>query len=102
MNAQHPKRKATQLRKRPRWATRPGRSPAARINIAEAENARVWSTTNGRLRPKNFHRLVRGLPRNPEFFKRVRQMTALERVYANAQEKILEPHQISRELRLQL
>ena len=40
--------------------------------------------------------------RNPEFYERLRQMTELEQVYKNAQEKILQPHLNPRELRLNL
>ena len=40
--------------------------------------------------------------RDPEFYKRLRQMTVLEQIYKNVQEKILEPHLNPRELRLNL
>jgi membrane protease subunit HflK len=51
---------------------------------------------------KTFTDLRTEFERDPAFFERVRQMIALEEVYTNAQEKILEPHLNGRELRLNL
>jgi hypothetical protein len=48
-----------------------------------------------------FTNLLAQYERDPELFKRIRQMTALESVYTNAQEKIVLPSN-SREYRFQL
>jgi len=73
---------------------------AGRINAAEANRARLVQMVAAQA--KEFTDVRSEFESNPGFFKQVRQMMALERVYTNAQEKILEPHQGSRELRLNL
>ncbi len=73
---------------------------AARTNVAESARSRLVAMVGAQAR--EFIDVRPGYERDPEFFKRVRQMMALEQIYTNAQEKILEPHQNSRELRLNL
>jgi membrane protease subunit HflK len=75
-------------------------SAAARTNVAEAARSRLVEMVGAQA--KEFTDLRPEYERDPEFFKRVRQMMALEQIYTNAQDKILEPHQNSRELRLNL
>jgi modulator of FtsH protease HflK len=73
---------------------------ATRTNMAEAARSRLVEMVGAQA--KEFTDLRSEYERDPEFFKRVRQMMALEQIYTNAQEKLLEPHQNSRELRLNL
>jgi regulator of protease activity HflC (stomatin/prohibitin superfamily) len=73
---------------------------AARTNVAESGRSGLVAMVGAQA--KEFNDVRAGYERDPEFFKRVRQMIALEQIYTNAQEKILEPHQNSRELRLNL
>ena len=73
---------------------------AARTNVAESARSRLVFMVGALA--KEFTDVRHGYERDPEFYKRVRQMVALEQIYTNAQEKILEPHQNSRELRLNL
>jgi modulator of FtsH protease HflK len=73
---------------------------AARTNVAESARSGLVAMVGAQA--KEFNDVRAGYERDPEFFKRVRQMIALEQIYTNAQEKILEPHQNSRELRLNL
>ena len=73
---------------------------ASRTNVAEAERSRLVAMVGAQAR--EFVDVRSGYERDPQFFKQVRQMMALEQIYTNAQEKILEPHQNSRELRLNL
>jgi membrane protease subunit HflK len=73
---------------------------ATRTNIAESARSRLVEMVGAQA--KEFTDVRPEYERDPEFFKRVRQMMALEEIYTNAQEKILEPHQNSRELRLNL
>ena len=73
---------------------------AARTNMAESARSGLVAMVGAQA--KEFTDVRPGYERDPEFFKRVRQMMALEQIYTNAQDKILEPHQNSRELRLNL
>jgi membrane protease subunit HflK len=73
---------------------------AARTNTAESARSRLVAMVGAQAR--EFIELRPRYERDPEFFKRARQMMALAQIYTNAQEKILEPHQNSRELRLNL
>lgn len=73
---------------------------AGRINNAEAARSGLVAMMDAQA--KRFLDVQKQYERDPEFFQRVRQMAALEGIYTNAQEKILEPHQNSRELRLNL
>ena len=73
---------------------------AGRTNAAEAARSGLVAMVGGQA--KEFLEVQAGYERDPGFYKRVRQMATLEQVYTNAQEKILEPHQNSRELRLNL
>jgi membrane protease subunit HflK len=73
---------------------------AARTNMAESARSRLVTMVEAQA--KEFTNVWSVYERNPEFFKRITQMTALEKIYTNVQEKILEPHQNSRELRLNL
>lgn len=73
---------------------------AARTNAAEAARSRLVEMVSAQA--KEFTDVRSEFEHNPLFFEQVRQMVTLERVYTNAQEKILEPHQGSPELRLNL
>jgi modulator of FtsH protease HflK len=73
---------------------------ATRTYMAESARSRLVDMVAAEA--KKFSDVRGEYERDPEFFQRVRQMTALEGIYTNAQEKILEPHQNSRELRLNL
>jgi membrane protease subunit HflK len=73
---------------------------AARTNVAESARSGLVAIVGAQA--KEFSDVRAGYEHDPEFFKRVRQMMAMEQIYTNAQEKILEPHQNSRELRLNL
>jgi membrane protease subunit HflK len=75
---------------------------AAATRINNAESARSGLVTMVGAQAKEFTKVRPEYERDPEFFQRVRQMMALEQIYTNAQDKILEPHQNSRELRLNL
>lgn len=71
-------------------------SAATQVYQAQAASARVVATVNAEAKKFNDVRS------NPEFYQRLLQMEALEQVYQNAQEKILEPHRNARELRINL
>jgi modulator of FtsH protease HflK len=73
---------------------------ATRTYVAESARSRLVDMVDAEA--KKFLEVRAEYERDPEFFQRIRQMTALEGIYTNAQEKILEPHQNSRELRLNL
>jgi membrane protease subunit HflK len=67
-----------------------------------AESARSGLVKMVGAQATNFTNLRPYFERDPAFVERILQMTALERIYTNAQDKILEPHLNSRELRLNL
>lgn len=73
---------------------------AARTNQAEADRSALVAMVGALA--KQFSDALPEYRHDPQFFKHVRQMMALEQVYTNAQEKILQPHEGSRELRLNL
>jgi membrane protease subunit HflK len=73
-------------------ATRVDRADSARSGLVAMVDAEA----------KKFSDVRAEYERDPEFYQRLRQMTVLEQVYKNAQEKILEPHSNARELRLNL
>jgi membrane protease subunit HflK len=73
---------------------------ATRTYLAESARSRLVTMVDAEA--KKFLKVREEYERNPEFFQRIRQMTALEGIYNNVQEKILEPHQNQRELRLNL
>jgi membrane protease subunit HflK len=73
---------------------------AGLTNVAESGRSRLVAMVGAQAR--EFIDVRPEYERDPEFFKLLRQMMALEQVYTNAQEKILEPHQNARELRLNL
>ncbi|MGP8200964.1 MAG: protease modulator HflK [Limisphaerales bacterium] len=73
---------------------------ATRTNVAEAGRSRLVAMVGAQAR--EFIDVQPEYERDPQFFKQVRQMMVLEQIYTNAQEKILEPHQNARELRLNL
>ena len=77
------------------------RAEAAKLTY-EAGSARSRLVSKVSSEATNFLKFRAEYEENPEFFKRIRQMAVLEGIYTNAQEKILEPHQNSRELRLNL
>jgi membrane protease subunit HflK len=68
------------------------------INKAEAERARA--VTNMAAEAKNFTLLRPDYERDPEMFKTVLLMPALEKVLAGAKDIMLEPHQNGRQIRL--
>ena len=70
-----------------------------RVKIADA--ARKRKVDMMAAQADIFPKLLEQYERNPELFKRIRQMAVLEDVYTNAQEKIIVPPN-SRELRFQL
>jgi membrane protease subunit HflK len=72
---------------------------ATRIN--EAESARSRLVTMVEAQAKEFNDVLAVYNHDPDFYKRVRQMTAMERIYTNATEKILQLQKAS-ELRLNL
>jgi modulator of FtsH protease HflK len=73
---------------------------ATRTNEAESARSRLVSMVSAEA--KKFTDVRAEYERNPEFYQRLRQMNALEQIYKNVQEKILEPHLSPRELRLNL
>jgi membrane protease subunit HflK len=73
---------------------------AARINLAESERSGLVAMVGAMA--KEFNEVRGGYERDPGFYKRIRQMTALQEVYTNAQEKILEPLENQHQLRLNL
>jgi membrane protease subunit HflK len=70
-----------------------------RVKVAEATRKRKVEMMASQA--EVFTNLLAQYERDPELFKRIRQMTILQSVYTNAQEKILLPPN-SREYRLQL
>ncbi len=68
------------------------------INQAETERARVVGSVAAEA--TNFMLFRTNYERDPEMFKTVLLMPALERVLATAKDKILEPHQNGRQIRL--
>ncbi len=71
-----------------------------RLFVAESDRSRLVSMMSAEA--KKFTDVRAEFERNPEFYQRLRQMSELEQIYKNVQEKILEPHLNSRELRLNL
>jgi len=63
---------------------------AARTNIAEANRSRLVTMVEAQAKEFNDVRAV--YERDPLAYERIRQMTTLERVYTNAQDKYLIPH----------
>lgn len=72
---------------------------AARLNEAEARRSKMVTMVEAQT--NEFHDVKSVYDKNPDFYKQVRQMAALERVYTNASEKILQLQKAS-ELRLNL
>jgi membrane protease subunit HflK len=73
---------------------------AGRTNMAESARSGLVAMVGAQA--KEFNEVRAGYEHDPGFFMRIAQMFALEQIYTNAQEKILEPHQNTRELRLNL
>ena len=74
----------------------------AAIRIDEAESARSRMVSMVDAEAKRFTEVRAEYEHDPEFYERLRQMTVLEQIYKNVQEKILQPHLNARELRLNL
>jgi modulator of FtsH protease HflK len=72
---------------------------AARINFADAARKRTVEMVAAQA--DTFLKLRGQFEKNPAFFERIRQMTLLETIYTNAQDKITLPPN-SKELRLEL
>ena len=72
----------------------------SRINTAQAKRQRLVDIVQAE--QKNFTDMLPQYEANPELFLQIRQMAALDRILANAKDKIIQPHSNSRELRLQL
>jgi regulator of protease activity HflC (stomatin/prohibitin superfamily) len=72
---------------------------AKRVTVAEAARKRKVEMMASQA--DVFTKLLAQYERDPQLFKRIRQMNILENVYTNAQEKILLPPN-SREYRFQL
>ncbi|HEY3862102.1 MAG TPA: hypothetical protein VGO59_09460 [Verrucomicrobiae bacterium] len=72
---------------------------ATRVNIADA--ARKRKVDMMAAEADTFSKLLAQYERNPELFKRIKQMTALESIYTNADTKIIVPPN-SKELRVNL
>jgi regulator of protease activity HflC (stomatin/prohibitin superfamily) len=81
----------------PTWPGAQGEA-ATRVKVADA--ARKRKVDMMAAQADTFTNLLAQYERNPELFKRIRQMAVLETVYTNAQEKIMVPPN-SRELRFQ-
>jgi membrane protease subunit HflK len=75
---------------------------AAATRTYEAESSRSRLVSMVTAEAKKFTDVRAEYERDPEFYQRLRQMTVLEQIYRNVQEKILEPHLSARELRLNL
>jgi modulator of FtsH protease HflK len=73
---------------------------ATRTNIAESDRSRLVQMVGAQA--KEFTDVRSVYEHDPQFFKRVRQMTTLERVYTNVQAKILEPHQNGKPVEVRL
>jgi membrane protease subunit HflK len=73
---------------------------ATRTYVAESDRSRMVEMMSAEA--KKFTDVRAEYERNPEFYERLRQMSELEQIYKNVQEKILEPHLNPRELRLNL
>jgi membrane protease subunit HflK len=72
---------------------------ATRVNIADAARKRKVDMMTAQA--NTFSNLLVQYQRNPELFKRIKQMAVLENVYTNAEQKIMVPAN-SRELRFNL
>ncbi len=70
-----------------------------RVKIADA--ARKWKVDTMAAQADTFQKLLAQYERDPELFKRIKQMSVLAGVYTNAQDKIMVPPN-SHELRFQL
>ncbi len=70
----------------------------SRINTAQAARTRLVGLVAAE--QKNFSDMLPQYQANPELFLRLRQMSMLERVLAGARDKIIQPHNGARELRL--
>jgi membrane protease subunit HflK len=72
---------------------------ATRVNVADAARKRKVDMMTAQA--NTFSNLLAQYERNPELFKRIKQMAVLENVYTNAEQKIMVPPN-SRELRFNL